>query len=398
MVKNSYDVVIVGGGVIGSSVAYFLAALEDFGGTCLVVERDPTYARSSTSLSVGGIRQQFSTPENILMSRFSADFVRSASKLLAVGADAPDLSFVEAGYLFLATARGLPVLRRNHELQMSLGAEVVLLSPAQLTDRFPWLDASDLAAGSLGLRGEGWLDPYSLLMAFRKKAHSLGIEYITARVAGLGMGQNGVAGVELTTGTGPPATVSCGAVVNAAGPAAAHVAAMAGIPDLPVRSRKRFVYRFRCPDVVAPCPLTIDPSGVYFRPEGPEFLCGVSPPADQDPDSEDLELDTALFHDVVWPVLARRVPAFDRVRLGPSWAGHYAYNVRDQNAVLGPHPRVRNFYFANGFSGHGLQQSPAVGRALAELLTWGEYRSLDLSRFSFGRFETGALCREENVV
>jgi sarcosine oxidase len=145
-------------------------------------------------------------------------------------------------------------------------------------------------------------------------------------------------------------------------------------------------------------PLVIDPGGVYFRPEGDDFLCGVSPPADRDPDCDDLEVEYDLFHEIVWPALARRVPAFEAIKLGPSWAGHYAYNIRDQNAILGPHPQVGNFHFANGFSGHGLQQSPAVGRAMAELIVCGEYRTLDLSRFAFGRFASGALVREKNVV
>ena len=144
--------------------------------------------------------------------------------------------------------------------------------------------------------------------------------------------------------------------------------------------------------------MVIDPSGVYFRPEGDGFLCGVSPPPDQDPDTWDLEVDYHLFHEVVWPTLAKRVPAFDSLRLGTSWAGHYAYNSHDQNAVLGPHPRLKNFFFANGFSGHGLQHSPGIGRALSELLLFGEYRTLDLSRFGFQRFAEGSFIREENVV
>ena len=154
-----------------------------------------------------------------------------------------------------------------------------------------------------------------------------------------------------------------GSVVNASGPAAGELALLAGVPDLPVRPRKRFVYNVRVRGRLPGCPMVIDPSGVYFRPEGDGFLCGVSPPPDQDPDTWDLEVDYHLFHEVVWPTLAKRVPAFDSLRLGTSWAGHYAYNSHDQNAVLGPHPRLKNFFFANGFSGHGLQHSPGIGRS-----------------------------------
>ena len=388
-----YDVVIVGGGVVGSSIAYFLAA-EDFNGRVLVLERDPTYAQSSTALSVGGLRQQFSTPENIRISQFGADFVRGAHERLAVEGSAPELGFVEAGYLFLATERGVDVLRRNHQLQTSLGAEVTLMTPDELVARFPWLSPVDLAAGSLGLSGEGWLDPYSLLMAFRAKAQVLGIDYESDEVVEIQRDGTRVTGVRTASG----ATISAGAVVNAAGPGAARVAAMAGLPDLPVHSRKRIVYRISCREEVPDSPLVIDPGGVYFRPEGADFLCGVSPPAERDPDCDDLEVEYDLFQEIVWPALARRVPAFEAIKLGPSWAGHYAYNVRDQNAILGPHPEVDNFHFANGFSGHGLQQSPAVGRAIAELITHGGYQTLDLSRFAYGRFADDALVREENVV
>ena len=392
--SGPYDVVIVGGGVVGSSIAYFLAADPDFNGRVLVLERDPTYARSSTALSVGGLRQQFSTPENIRISQFGANFVRCAHETLAVEGSAPELGFVEAGYLFLATERGVDVLRRNHELQTSLGTEVALLTPDELVARFPWLSPVDLAAGSLGLSGEGWLDPYSLLMAFKAKAQSLGVAYESDEVVEIQREGLQVTGVRTASGS----TISAGAVVNAAGPAAARVAAMAGIPDLPVHSRKRIVYRISCREEVPDSPLVIDPCGVYFRPEGADFLCGVSPPAGRDPDCDDLEVEDDLFHEIVWPALARRVPVFEAVKLGPSWAGHYAYNILDQNAILGPHPEVDNFHFANGFSGHGLQQSPAVGRAIAELINHGEYRTLDLSRFAFGRFADGALVREENVV
>jgi FAD-dependent oxidoreductase domain-containing protein 1 len=192
--------------------------------------------------------------------------------------------------------------------------------------------------------------------------------------------------------------VGVGAVVNAAGPQAAQLAGMAGISDYPVRPRKRFVFRFHCRERVEGAPLTIDPGGVYFRPEGPDFLSGVSPSPDNDPDAFDLRVDHSLFQEVVWPTLAHRVPAFQAVRPGHSWAGLYAVNTIDRNAILGSHPRVPNLFLANGFSGHGLQHSPAVGRALSELILDGAYQTLDLSRFSYERFADGELCLERNVV
>jgi FAD-dependent oxidoreductase domain-containing protein 1 len=421
----SWDVLIVGGGVIGSSLAYFLAAAEAerLGGAgrepeggagpgpaaspspgggstrgrplrIAVMERDPTYARASTALSVGGIRQQFSTRENVLLSRFSANFIRRTPDLLAVDGERPELGFVEAGYLFLATEGGLPVLHRNHALQTELGAEVVLLSPREVQERFPWMEVGDLAAGSLGVRGEGWLDPHSLLQSLKRKAGALGVTYLAEEVVEIRARNHRIEAVTVASG----ATVPVGLVVNAAGPRAAELARLAGIHDLPVRPRKRFVYRIHCRETLPACPLVVDPSGVYFRPEGKDFLCGVSPPLEQDQDTLDLDMEYRLFHEVIWPVLAHRVPAFETVKLGHSWAGHYAVNTLDQNAILGPHPDFPNFCLANGFSGHGLQHAPGVGMALSELILHGDYRTLDLSRFSFERFSRGELIREENVV
>ncbi len=390
-----YDVLIVGGGVVGSSLAYFLSANEDSRNLQIaVVEPDPTYARSSTALSVGGIRQQFSTPENIALSLFSAEFFRKAPRLLAVGPDEPDLGFEERGYLFLASSEGLQILEQNLERQKRSGADIHLLRPEDLADRFPWMNVSDLSAGSFGASGEGWLDPHSLLQAFRKKAQSQRVEYLTDRVMGFLMSGGHVKETSLAEA----GSVPVGKVVNAAGPYAAEVAGLAGVSDFPVRPRKRFVYRIQTPAKLPGCPLLIDPSGVYLRPEGDGFLCGVSPPEALDPDTLDLDMEYGLFHDTVWPTLAHRVPALDSLRLGPSWAGHYAFNTLDQNAILGPHPEVENLLFANGFSGHGLQQSPGIGRGISELILYGDYQTLDLTRFAFHRFAEGALVLEENVV
>ena len=395
MSTPAYDVLIAGGGVIGSSVAYFLSSHPE--GRKLricVVEPDSTYASSSTALSVGGIRQQFSTPENIRLSLFSAEFFRRAEETLAVDGEGLDLGFREEGYLFLTTAAGLPTLERNRARQVELGADVESLCPEALRTRFPWLHVSDLAGGSMGMRGEGWLDPYSLLQAFKRKARAQGVSYLEDEVVGISWAEGRAETVTLAGGERVPV----GLVVNAAGPRASHLALLAGIPDLPVRPRKRFVYRVQTSEDLPGCPLVIDPSGVYFRPEGNGFLCGISPTTDRDPDTLDLEMEYELFHEEVWPALARRVPSFDHLRLGSSWAGHYAYNPVDQNAILGPHPERSNFLFANGFSGHGLQHSPGIGRALSELVLFGEYRTLDLSRFGFHRFAENTLIREENVV
>jgi FAD-dependent oxidoreductase domain-containing protein 1 len=159
------------------------------------------------------------------------------------------------------------------------------------------------------------------------------------------------------------------------------------------------VYHFEAPVSLGAAPLTIDPSGVYVRPEGPSYLAGFSPHgADPDPDTLDLTVDRASFESFVWPRLAHRIPAFDRVRLLDAWAGHYEVNTVDHNAIVGPHPDVSNLLFANGFSGHGLQQAPAVGRGLAEWIATGRYQTLDLSPLGYARIARGEPIRELNVV
>ncbi len=391
--QRSYDVVIVGGGVMGSSAAYWLAAHAGFRGSILMVERDPTYKTATTALSLGSIRQQFSTPENVQMSLFGAQFLAALGDYLAVDGAPPDVSYHAGGYLFLASAEGLPVLESNHRIQQPLGAENALLSAAELAARLPWMNTADLAAGSLGLRHEGWLDPYSLLQAFRRKAMALGVDYVKDTV--IAIGRQGARAASVTLADG--GTVACGLVINAAGPQAGAVAALAGL-DLPVRPRKRFIYVVDCRTKVPCRNLVIDPTGVFFRPEGANFLCGVSPPEDQDPDCEDFEIDYAMFDEVVWPALANRVPAFAELKVTSAWAGLYDYNTFDQNAIIGCHPDLENLYLINGFSGHGVQQSPAAGRALSELIVDGGFRTIDLRRFSYERVRANAPIKELNVV
>jgi len=387
------DVAIVGGGVIGSAVAYFLAAQPAFDGAISVVERDPTYSACSTTLSAGSIRYQYSAPVNIEISKFGVHFLANVADYLSVDGEAPALDFVQGGYLFLASPEGVAILEANHAVQRRHDAPVALLSPAELKERFPWLEVGDLGGGSLGTAGEGWFDPHALLHGFRRKARALGVTYLADEVTGIERSGNRVTALAMRSG----ARLACGTVVNAAGPRAATVAAMAGL-ELPVRPRKRIVYVFDCRAPVPDCPLIINPNGVYVRPESGHYICGVSPPAAEDPDTLDLEVDYRWFDDVVWPTLAARVPAFEAIKLVRAWAGHYAYNTFDRNALLGPHPEVANFLFANGFTGHGLQQSPAVGRGLAELIALGAYRSLDLSDLAYERWGAGRAVREVNVV
>lgn len=392
-VSERYDVAIVGGGAIGSSIAYFLASNPTFTGSVAVIERDSTYRTASSALSASSIRQQFSTPTNIALSRFGLEFLRGIGRTLEVDGEAPDVGFREPGYLFLASPQGVPILESNHRIQKAEGADVVLLMPEALRDRFPWLNTDGVAMGSLGLSGEGWFDGYGLLQAFRRKARSLGVTYLAGEVVGFERQGRRIAAAKLTDG----GRIACAIVVNAAGPQAGEVAALAGIA-LPVEPRKRCVFVIDCRDKLANCPLVIDTTGVWVRPEGAHYICGVSPPPEREPANPDFEVDHSLFEDIVWPALAHRVPALEAVKVINSWVGHYEYNTFDHNAVLGPHPDIDNLLFANGFSGHGIQQSPAAGRAIAELIVYGEYRSLDLTPFSFRRILENRPVLELNVV
>ncbi|MER9936740.1 FAD-binding oxidoreductase [Mesorhizobium sp. M0088] len=386
-----YDIVIIGGAIVGSSVAYYLRE-QGFSGTIALVERDPQFAHAATTLSMASIRQQFSIPENIRLSQFTLKLFRRLKE--EFGADA-DIGFREGGYLILAGEDGLPILKSNHEAQMAEGADIVLEDADQLTRRFPWLSTEGISAGAYGRTGEGWFDAHAMLTLFRKALRQKKVDFITADVTAIARDGNRVTGVSLGNGE----TLEAGIVVNAAGPNAGKVAAMAGL-ELPVEPRKRNVFVFEAREKYADMPLLVDPSGIYVRPEGSVYLTGGAEPEEGDraPDPGDFEVNWPLFEEVIWPVLATRIPAFEAIKPTRAWAGHYDYNTLDQNAVIGPHPEVGNFLFANGFSGHGLQQAPAVGKALAELIVHGGYRTVDCSAFGYGRVAEGRAFRELNVI
>lgn len=391
MGSTSYDIVIGGGGITGLATAYFLAANSDFVGKIAIIEPDATYQYAATPRSAGGIRQQFSTPENIRISQFTVDFIREAPDLLSVGGERPPLSFHEQGYLFLAPEE--EPLRSLTAMQQDWGAATLYLNQADLKQRFGWLRLEDVKAGSFGQKGEGWIDPYALLQAFRRKIKAMGVDLLSDSVANLKVEAKKITAVECRSG----ARFACGSFVNQSGIQAPSIAAIIGL-DLPVRPRKRCVYVFTCREKLPQMPLCIDPSGVWWRPEGETYICGLSPEAGKDPDTTDFEIEYSLFEDTIWPILAHRVPAFEAIKLTNAWAGHYDYNIFDQNVLIGPAPEIANFHFANGFSGHGLQQAPAIGRALSEWIVYGEYRTLDLSAFSYSRFLTHQPIREMHVV
>jgi glycine/D-amino acid oxidase-like deaminating enzyme len=307
------------------------------------------------------------------------------------------VSFREQGYLILGSADGAGVLGENAALQRSMGADIALLDAAGLTARFPWLSAEDVAAGGFGRSGEGWFDPPSLAALFRRGAAAAGAVILCDEVVGIDVADHRIAGVHLARGGRLP----CNRLVNAAGAWAGQLAALAGV-ILPVEPRKRYVFVIDCrepPEALRAAPLTVDPSGVWFRPEGKLFLCGKSPTPEREPLVGNLdEIDHGLFEDEIWPRLAARVPAFESVKVVNAWAGYYDTNTLDHNAVIGPHPDIAGLYFANGFSGHGAQQAAAAGRAIAELIVDGTYRTIDLSRLGYARIVAHAPLSERNVI
>jgi FAD-dependent oxidoreductase domain-containing protein 1 len=383
------EVILIGGGVMGAATACFLA--RDHDARVTVVERDPSYARASSSLSLSSIRQQFSQPANIALSRWSLDFLRRAADELAVAGDRPALGLVEPGYLYLATDAGETTLRELHALQRAEGVDVALLEPAQLATRFPWLAVADLALGSLGLGGEGWFDGPALHRAFRRKAAACGARFVTAEAVDFETHGDRVAAVRCSDGS----RLAGDAFVIAAGAWSAPLGRALGLA-LPVHAKKRDVFVLETPARLPHCPLVIDPSGFWFRPEGALILAG-GPPRGDDPDDAPLhDIDLGLFDDLLWPALAARVPAFEALRVRSAWAGYYEMNAFDHNGLAGRLPGWANAFTACGFSGHGMQQSPAVGHAMARLIA-----GLDaplIAALSPKRLLDGRPLREANVI
>ncbi len=384
------DIAIVGGGIMGSALAYWLTRLQP-GASVTVIERDPTYATASSALSAASIRQQFTTPVNIRISQASIEFLRAAGELLEVDGSQPDIALTEAGYLYLAHEASLESLRRAHAIQTQHGAEVALLSPVQLAGRYPWLQTGDLAAGTLGLQGEGWFDGYLLLTACARKARSQGARFVRGAVTEIEVRASRVEAVRLADGS----RIHCGHLVNAAGPWARQVAQLAGV-DVPVFARRRTVYVIACRATLKPFPLLIDPSGFWIRPEGAGFIAGLAPSEDTDDAPLDPEYDA--FDSALWPVLAARIPAFEAAKLERAWAGYYEMNVFDHNGIVGFHPGIANLGFLGGFSGHGMQQGPVVGRGMAELILHGRFVTVDLSPLRYERLISGRPLLERNVI
>lgn len=373
-IENSiYDGVIVGGGIMGSAIAFFLKHADPTL-RLAVVEMDPTYTRASTALSMANARIQFSLEENIRISQFTFEVLERFEDEMTIDGNRPGIAFRREGNLFLVDAAGRKAAEAAFSLQKSLGCSVEWWTPQKIKKRYPLYDPGSMAGASFGPQ-DGHFDAYAFLMGYRAKARSLGAEYIKNRATEILTAGNQVTGVRLASGE----SLSSGFVINCAGAWAAEIARTAGV-DLPVEPVKRQVFVLD-PAIKpkGPLPLTILPSGLYFRTEtGGRILLGKSMP--EDPVGFDFSWDDKRFMEILWPELAEFVPAFDTLKLLRGWAGLYAVNTLDGNAILGEWPELKGFFFANGFSGHGLQQAPAVGRYLSERILNLPHK-IDLSCF-----------------
>ena len=383
------DIVIIGGGIVGCAVAFFLRDLGYTGGVT-VFEKDHSYQFASTGRSAASIRQQFTTPVNVQMSQFSFRFLDELGERF--GEDG-NIALIKGAYLLLADAKREEMLRDCHRSFVELGSDIAWLEPGEIRTRFPWLRTEDLAGATYGRSGEGWFDAHMLLRLLRQQAKHRGVDFVQGEVVGIGREGRRITDVQLSTGE----TVPCGTVINAGGPFGGQVAALAGCM-LPVEPRKRTMFVIQAALDPAGMPFVFDVSGLAIRPEGDRFICGIYPDADRDPHPGlDFEPDHYLFEDRLWAAMAHRIPALEELRLHSAWCGHYDMNLFDHNGIIGRHPDLENFIFANGFSGHGVMHAPATGRGVAELIVHGRYTTLDLSPLGYERLRANQPVREALV-
>jgi len=388
--NQAYDVIITGGGIMGSATAYYLTK-TDPSLNVAVVERDPTYARASTTLSMSNVRIQFSLKQNIQISQFAFQVLETFEEDMAVGDHTPKIYFHRDGNLFLVGEQNQKDARRAYDLQRSLGCRVEWWSPAEVKARYPLYETAGYVGATFG-PDDGHFDAYAALMAYKAKARSQGAHYLTGEVVKIRTATGRVAGVDLGSGE----TLAGGCLVNCGGAWAAQIAETAGV-KLPVIPVKRQVFALDTavkPD--GPLPLTVLLSGLYFRTEtGGLILLGKS--MEEDPVGFNFSWDQQRFMEILWPELAEFVPAWDRLKLIRGWAGLYDVNTLDHNAIIGEWPEINGLYLATGFSGHGLQQGPAVGRFLAEIIL-NKPISLDLSSFSPQRILENRPLSEAGIV
>ncbi|SPJ30115.1 NAD(P)/FAD-dependent oxidoreductase [Falsiruegeria mediterranea] len=396
--KQSYDVIIIGGAIMGASTAWFLSDNKDFNGSVLVVERDMTFENCSTTHTNSCMRQQFSAELNVRISQFAADFVKNIRSYMGGDERIPELSIRSFGYMYFADNDGFAdVLRESQQVQLAAGAATQLMTPEEIKAAYPFYNVDDIMLGSINLVDEGYWDGGAVNDWWRRQSRERGVEWVQNEVVAITRNAAGTQVESVTLASGE--VVACGQVVNASGPRAARTAQMAGI-DVPVEPRKRYSWIFKAEQPLdQDLPLTIDPSGVHVRENGGgTYQCGGHSDYDPAVEFDDYAMDHSMWESHVWPILATRIPQFEAIKVQSEWGGHYAMNTFDHNAIMGPHTELSNFIFLNGFSGHGLQQSPAMGRGTAEWLTYGEYRALDLSPFHFERIPANRPIIEKAII
>lgn len=396
--KQSYDVIIIGGAIMGASTAWFLSDNADFNGSVLVVERDMKFENCSTTHTNSCMRQQFSADLNVRISQFAAHFVKNIRSYMGGDERVPELGIRSFGYMYLADNDGFAdILRENQQVQLQAGAATQLMTAEEIKAAYPFYNVDDIVLGSINLVDEGYWDGSAVNDWWRRQSRERGVEWIENEVVAINRNAAGTRVESVTLASGE--VVVCGQLVNASGPRAARTAQMAGI-DVPVEPRKRYSWIFKSEQPLEQdLPLTIDPSGVHVRENGGgTYQCGGHSDYDPAVDFDDFAMDQSMWENHVWPILATRIPQFEAIKVQSEWGGHYAMNTFDHNAIMGPHIELSNFIFLNGFSGHGLQQSPAMGRGTAEWLTYGEYRALDLSPFNYERIPGNRPIIEKAII
>jgi sarcosine oxidase subunit beta len=379
--KSTAEVAIIGGGIMGASTAYHLASR---GCTDVVILEKDLLAQASTGLSAGGIRQQFSHPANIRLSQEAVRVFEQFEDRFGV-----DMEFRQVGYLFLAQSEKVwQEFLANVELQRQYDVPVEVLSPDEIKYRWPYLAVDDLRGGTFCAK-DGYADPYMAAMGFADAARKLGVRIEEqTKVTAIQVENGMIRGVETTGGP-----ISAPVVVNVAGPWGGEVARMAGL-DLPVKPYRRQVFMTQAFEPIPkPVPMILDiEPAFYFRGEGPGILMGMSDP--DEPSSFDTNVDYAFLEKVIDKAILR-APILEEAEILRGWGGLYAITP-DDNPIIGFLPGVGGLFQAIGFSGHGFQQAPTVGRILSELILDGG-TGFDLSPFVHDRFD-GAVGKAETRV